>query len=505
MAAKRLSGKTSAAPLAAVAAEATLPAVVAAVAAEATPSADVVEDAAATGVGTAAAASGGRSADVHVAGVARVVATAGSVGDGATGVGAPAVAGSGCPGAVASAVAVGGSAADAQDAMIKQAAALRAKYRRPNKIRIPVEQLGFHPCNRDGQPPNGQRCMELFIRILNNGYDVEEADAGGVAVAVKPGCRQIEAFNIEACDGDPLHVPVITGCIAFGSLSHSHLHQILKNIKGRGKVEGCPAVADSDGRFSLDKLRQADDQFATAVESGLLWEVLNCAIEDEEPFGCSIIQAALNAKNGLMMLRHEMQALSAVCRTTALVRAGRLSVEWVRSQLALTLPEFASDESFMDLFRFCIDLGGEDAAFLGDLRQFHEKFVNPELRRVKLSVFAVANAIPLGCPHVRVAALKWVYTQGKDKIRNGFIEALPLRVGRAIASPSMKPATEVAEVALRFCHVQCAPALSQLTVHAKVKLLGNIDTAVFGVLERMCSETDATTVREKYPWRRVIV
>ena len=103
---------------------------------------------------------------------------------------------------VASAVAVGGSAADAQEAMIKQAAALRAKYRRPNKIRIPVEQLGFHPCNRDGQPPNGQRCMELFSRILNNGYDVEEADAGGVAVAVKPGCRQIEAFNIEACDGE---------------------------------------------------------------------------------------------------------------------------------------------------------------------------------------------------------------------------------------------------------------------------------------------------------------
>ena len=295
MAAKRLSGKTQPVALAAAAARGAPPAVVAAVAAEDTQSAAAAEDASATEVGTAAVASGGQSAGVGVAGVARVVAKAGSVVAGATGVGAPAVAGSGCSGVVASAVAGGGPAAGAQDAMIKQAAALRAKYRRPNKIRIPVEQLGFHPCNRDGQPPNGQRCMELFIRILNNGYDVEDADAGGVAVAVKPGCRHIEKFNIEACDGDPLHVPVITGCIAFGSLSHSHLHQILKNIKGRGKVEGCPAVADSDGRFSLDKLRQADDQFAIAVESGLLWEVLSWAIEDEEPFGCGIIQAALNA------------------------------------------------------------------------------------------------------------------------------------------------------------------------------------------------------------------
>jgi hypothetical protein len=335
MAAKRLSGKTTPAPLAAVAAGGAPPAVVAAVAAEDTQSADAAEDAFATGVGTAAVASGGQSAGVGVAGVARVVAKAGSVVAGATGVGAPAVARSGCSGVGASAVAGGGPAADAQDAMIKQAAALRAKYRRPNKIRIPLEQLGFHPCNRDGQPPNGQRCMELFIRILNNGYDVEDADSGGVAVAVKPGCRQIEKFNIEACDGDPLHVPVITGCIAFGSLSHSHLHQILKNIKGRGKVEGCPAVADSEGRFSLDKLRTADDQFAIAVESGLLWEVLEYAIEDEEPFGCAIVQAALNAKNGLMMVRHEMQALSSVCRTTALVKAGQLSVDWIRFRRSL--------------------------------------------------------------------------------------------------------------------------------------------------------------------------
>jgi hypothetical protein len=271
--------------------------------------------------------------------------------------------------------------------------------------------------------------MELLRRILTNGYDVEDADAGGVAVAVKPGCRQIEAFNMEACDGDPLHIPVVAGCVAFGSLSHSHLQQILKNVKGRGKVEGCPAVADSDGCFSIDKLKQADQQFANAVESGLLWEVLSWSIEDEEPFGCSIIQAASNAKNGLMMVRHEMQALSAVCRAAALVNAGQLSAAGVRSQLALTLPELASDESFMDLFRFCIDLGGDGADFLRDLRQFHEKIVDPALRRLRLSVFAVANAIPHGCPHVRVAALKLLYSQEKRYVVLGRLGRAALRVG----------------------------------------------------------------------------
>jgi hypothetical protein len=33
-------------------------------------------------------------------------------------------------------------------------------------------------------------------------------------------------------------------------------------------------------------------------------------VEDEEPDGCSTIQAALNAKNGLFLLTHEMQAAS---------------------------------------------------------------------------------------------------------------------------------------------------------------------------------------------------
>jgi hypothetical protein len=97
MAAKRLSGKTAAKVATAVAAEDTPPAVVAAVAAEASPPSDVAEDAAATEIGTAAVASGGRSADVDVAGAARVVTPAGSVGDGATGVGAPAVAGVDAP------------------------------------------------------------------------------------------------------------------------------------------------------------------------------------------------------------------------------------------------------------------------------------------------------------------------------------------------------------------------------------------------------------------------
>ncbi len=154
--------------------------------------------------------------------------------------------------------------------MVRRAAALRTKYRRPGgSVRIPVEQVGFHPKNRDGQPPNGSRCLELFKEILEVGFDGEESDNGGIVVEATAGSSTIHKFNRDACDGDPFHAPVVTGWIVYGSLSHSHLHQVLRNIRGAAPCN-IPAVSDFSGTFSLMKLRTVDGEFARAVDTGLL-------------------------------------------------------------------------------------------------------------------------------------------------------------------------------------------------------------------------------------------
>ncbi len=75
-------------------------------------------------------------------------------------------------------------------------------------------------------------------------------------------------------------------------------------------------MASESGKYSLAKLRAADPSFSRAAETGLLWDILSCAIEDEEPDGCAIIQAAMNAKNSLFLMRHEMQALAALVQYT---------------------------------------------------------------------------------------------------------------------------------------------------------------------------------------------
>ncbi len=84
----------------------------------------------------------------------------------------------------------------------------------------------------------------------------------------KPGSNAVREFNRTACDGDPVQAPAVTGWIAYGSLSHSNVHQCLRNIRGGG-VCSMPEVSEL-GRFSLAKLKTCDPASASAAETGLL-------------------------------------------------------------------------------------------------------------------------------------------------------------------------------------------------------------------------------------------
>ena len=385
---------------------------------------------------------------------------------------------------------------------VRLAAALRTKYRRGGGVvRIPVEQVGFHPKNRDGQPPNGSRCAELFKDIYAVGFDAEESDSGGVVVEAKPGSTVLHDFNKKACDGDPFNVPVVTGLITYGSLSHSHLHQCLRNIRGGGV---CSVLEVSElGKFSLAKLKTVDPAFGHAAETGLCWDILSYAIEVEEPDGCAIIQAAMNSKNAMFLLRHKMQALVALVDYTyaSAVAERALSLDAAKRRLKLTCPEFAIDKDFLELYRYVIDLGSGVAGFLPDLRAFHERFVDPKLRRVRLSDFAIMNLLPGEMPYLKVAGMKYAYACDPKHVRHGFCEALTAKSVRDVLSkPSLKAMAVDAEQLLDFFHRSCwpddrvegvLPAVAGSAVAAgnastlkanRLKFLCNLDKDVFGIV-----------------------
>ena len=112
----------------------------------------------------------------------------------------------------------------------------------------------------------------MFKEIFAVGFDSEKSDNGGVVVEARPGSIVLHDFSKNACDGDSFNVPVVRGTIAFGSLSHSHLHQCLRNVHGGG-VCSVPEVSEL-GKFSLAKLKTVDPAFGQAAEIGLLWDIL---------------------------------------------------------------------------------------------------------------------------------------------------------------------------------------------------------------------------------------
>ena len=131
-------------------------------------------------------------------------------------------------------------------------------------MRLPISQVGFHPANREGQPPSSARCVSLLQEILDIGFDDGEANAGGVVVEAVSTQAELEQFNTEACEGDERLAPVVKGSIRYGALSHNHLSQILKNTVA-ATVADISQACDGGGKLSLAKLRSVDSAFVAAV------------------------------------------------------------------------------------------------------------------------------------------------------------------------------------------------------------------------------------------------
>ena len=109
-------------------------------------------------------------------------------------------------------------------------------------------------------------------------------------------------------------------------------------------------------------------------------------IEEEED-GISSVQAGLNDRAAAQMMEHEMQCirqLAKYCEAEANA-AGEVNSGAVRSRLiAVGASALAESPGFLHLFRFVIEQGGNDAdAVLAPLYEYHERFVNPSMRRLR--------------------------------------------------------------------------------------------------------------------------
>ena len=311
----------------------------------------------------------------------------------------------------------------------------------------------------------------------------------------KPGTFTIAAFNLKACELDLYHAIPKDKFICFGTLSHSHIHQVLKNIRA-GMKGTTKSIVDQNGNYSLVMLRAADPTFALVIDTGLLWEVLSWKMDVEEPDACSIIQAAMNAKGALFMLQHEMQAFARLCCLASAIAEQKLAstsvansiVEVARRQLRQTLPQYADDEGFLHMYRFVVDLGASNESFCQDLLEFHQQWVNPEVRRIRLSVFGIMNMLPLHMPHLRVAGIKHVYSCDPKFLKHGFCDNLSAKsVKEALQKHSAT--AEFAEQVLYWFHTHTRGLGTE-----SFKVVSVLDRDVFGAVIGVRGEDRKTQV-----------
>ena len=183
---------------------------------------------------------------------------------------------------------------------IRNAKQLIEQYKLPGGPRfLPPSLVGFDVANRDGIPMDGTRCDCLLGDIASMGWDLEEANFGNICVEERPDQHEVFEYNLRACGEGEFLAPLDCERLPYGSLSHSHLHQCLKNIAGRA-VAKAPEAFVVAGRLCPETISRLQPDLAESVRTGLQWTILSWRIRDV-PGARELIQAAMNRKAGVHM------------------------------------------------------------------------------------------------------------------------------------------------------------------------------------------------------------
>ena len=209
-----------------------------------------------------------------------------------------------------------------------------------------------------------------------------------------------------------------------GSLSHSHLNCVFRNIvDGRSGCEcadpvvtGCKCKAspilNKDGKYDLEKLKKRDEACGTKCSVGLPFEMLRWEMDVEEPGAASIISIALNKKNEVAMKTSHteiMNCLAGLCNPTP----DTMEVKWepVRDRMIELYGTAVDHPDFFQAFRLMLDLGGSGSPHVEDLREFINFCVNAKVRKMRFEAYPVVTGYPKEAPKLKTSSIKWAWKQ----------------------------------------------------------------------------------------------
>ena len=357
---------------------------------------------------------------------------------------------------------------------IKQAAAWRFKYRLKDasgadlpRTNIPPRRMAWHRQNRGGMKPNHIRVEQLLLDLCGQ-WDADEADHQSVSVENAPGAdlTKMDTYNNEFRVGDTKFF-VCDGKVEGAAASHSHLNLLLGNILGGAQVSSPKLqIYCVNGRLSLEMIMRKDKDMGLHAQRGLLWEKLSHTMEIEEPKAFCIIQAALNDKNTNYMVRHEMEHLNGLA--DCIVDIGvhltdqfnwRLLRDKLIDEGGSVIAESPEFIQIVEVVRR--SLGGNARGAGGynhwaEMKLFHEQMVNPKLRRVRLSTFALLYYVPLDFPRARNAIFRRMYSgpaAGAEQISLGNVFMKTVNTLKHLEEKEWLPCLKFAESVLERWHI----------------------------------------------------
>ena len=162
----------------------------------------------------------------------------------------------------------------------------------------------------------------------------------------------------------------------------------------------------------MQKIKDHDPVWHDLIEGGLMWEILDCKMDLEEPGAAKIISIAFNRRTAVAMNTSPLEiwsALRSLCKPDPVT--GVLAFEPVRKDL-IDLFGFGVDQcGLSSAFQLIMDLGGGDSGYLEQLQEFTDLFVNPKKRRLKWEAYETVAAIPIEFPSFKIAFIMYVYKQ----------------------------------------------------------------------------------------------
>ena len=270
---------------------------------------------------------------------------------------------------------------------VRLSCAHRAKFRVGESGPQPLGPMGSHQGNRGGVYANTKDVENLAEGIWDMGFDPEEADSQGVAVQDYPEGQRppnyvtIHNWNRLKTEGIPGLVAVVSDdhVISLGLLSHNHLLLVLKGFAHAAKWD-VPKLCGPDGKASLAKLRLHDAEFAKKAEGFLKIEVLSWRIMVEEPRAAALISKALNDKNRLALLPHEMEIFKVLCNEVSTSVSSAVAEEvlfaGIKEKARAQLDHLVDEPEMVSLVKLIVDVGGENGECIPDFVEFTERLVN---------------------------------------------------------------------------------------------------------------------------------